>query len=167
MPLEPFKDFLIACVGASASFIGLLFVALSVVLARGDAGGLKFSDERLAETSFTALSNVFFISLVALIPGTNIGYVALIAALFGFRNVWRLFSRLRETRKKEGTAGRTEDIIWIVASVIVYAVEAVYAVRIILNPADIANLYIMMSILATLFGTALVRTWELTGVRAR
>src|ERR1700679_3635119 len=135
MQLELFKDFLIACVGASASFIGLLFVALSVVLTRvGEGNKLKFSDRRLAESAFTALANVFFISLTALIPGANIGWVALIVAFFGFRNVWRLFGRLREEKNREGNQERRSDIFWIVASALVYVAQAGGAINIILYP---------------------------------
>jgi hypothetical protein len=168
MPLDPFKDFLIACVGASASFIGLLFVALSVVLARGDAGAeLQFNDRRLAESSFTALANIFFVSLAALIAGTNIGYTALIASLFGLRNVWRLVARLRETRKTRTASDIKKDIFWIAGSVVIYAVQGIYAIRIIGKPADVSNLYAMAGILIGLFGVALVRTWKLTGIRAK
>ena len=38
MDITLYKDFLITCAGASASFIGLLFVALSVVLANNTPG---------------------------------------------------------------------------------------------------------------------------------
>jgi hypothetical protein len=162
MQLEPFRDFLIACVGASASFIGLLFVALSVVLTRTDEGKLEFSDRRLAESSFTALANVFFISLTALIPGVNIGWVALVVAFFGFRNVWRLFARLREEKDK---GDRRSDIFWIITSSLVYVAEAWCAVDIILKNTDVFGLNFMMGILIGLFGTALVRTWELIGIR--
>src|SRR5579884_4402005 len=102
MPISSLKDFLIACVGASASFIGLLFVALSVVLTRIEENSeLRFRDRRLAETSFIALADIFFVSISALISISNIGVVSLIAAFFGILNVYRLFSRLEKVKELE------------------------------------------------------------------
>src|SRR5271155_300351 len=116
MDLAPFNDFLIACVGASASFIGLLFVALSLVLARDDdagVGSLEFTDRRLAESAFTALANIFFVSLVALMPNTNIGDAAIVMALIGLRNSWGLFTRAKQIHKEQGGSYLGWDILWI------------------------------------------------------
>ena len=160
MNLAPFQDFLIACVGASASFIGLLFVALSLVLARDDdagVGALEFTDRRLAESAFTALANVFFVSLVALMPDTNIGWVALVMALVGLRSSWRLYARAKKARK---------EAFWISASSLVYLVEGIYAAAILLQPMSVTDLNVITSMLIVLFGGGLIRSWELTGIRA-
>ena len=170
MPLDPFKDFLIACVGASASFIGLLFVALSLVLARqGTDVELEFTDRRLAESAFTALVNVFFVSLVALIPGNDgIGWAALVVAVIGLRSSWRLFMRLKEVIKKDpNPLDRRRESYWIAVSLVVYVIQGLYAVRIIMNPMNVSNLNDMMSILLVLFGAGLLRSWELTGIRQK
>jgi len=168
MDLAPFYDFLIACVGASASFIGLLFVALSLVLARDDdagVGSLEFTDRRLAESAFTALANVFFVSLVALMPTTNIGWVALVMALVGLRTAWRLFVQARALKKSERGRYLKQDIFWIAASTLVYLFEGVYAVLLIVHPNSLSDLDVMTSIIIALFATALVRSWQLTGIR--
>ncbi len=82
-----------------------------------------------------------------------------------FRNVWRLFGRLREEKKKEENQERRSDIFWIIASALIYVAEAWYAIDIIRDPANAFNLNVLMGILLGLFGTALIRTWELIGVR--
>ena len=167
MPLDSLKDFLIACVGASASFIGLLFVALSVVLTKNDGNTeLKFKDRRLAETSFTALADIFFVSLSALISTSNIGIISLVAAFFGILNVRRLFVRLNEIRKIEKRPDWINNLYWIVASIGIYVIQIIYAIKILLNPNNISNYSAMMGIFIALFGIALVRTWELTGIRS-
>lgn len=168
MPLDSLKDFLIACVGASASFIGLLFVALSVVLTRNEGNAeLRFKDRRLAETSFTALADIFFVSISALISITNIGIISLIAAFFGILNVRRLFFRLGEIKKFEKQTDWKNNIYWIVASTGIYIVQAIYAIKILINPNNSSNYSAMMGIFIALFGIALVRTWELTGIRSK
>ena len=165
MTLDSLKDFYIACVGASASFIGLLFVALSVVLTREGNAELEFKDRRLAETSFTALADVFFVSLSVLISITNIGIVALLAAFFGLLNVKRLFVRLTEIKKVENKSDGRKNMYWIIASTGIYIVQGVYAVKIMRDVGNISNYYAMAGIFVALFGIALVRTWELTGIR--
>jgi hypothetical protein len=169
MNLAPFQDFLIACVGASASFIGLLFVALSVVLARDDdagVGSLEFTDRRLAESAFTALANVFFISLVALMPSTNIGDVAIVMALIGLRNSWSLFDRARNLKKSQAGPYIKRDLFWIGISALVYLFEGIYAIALIVHPNSALDLNIVVSIIIALFATALVRSWQLTGIRS-
>jgi hypothetical protein len=169
MDLAPFHDFLIACVGASASFIGLLFVALSLVLARDDdagVGSLEFTDRRLAESAFTALANVFFVSLIALMPATNIGWAALVMALIGMRTAWRLFVQARTIKKSKQGRYHKQDIFWIAASTLVYVFEGVYAILLLLHPNSTSDLDIMTFVLIALFSTALLRSWQLTGIRA-
>jgi hypothetical protein len=163
-----FNSFLIAGVGASASIIGLLFVALSLVLSRGNGEiELEFSDRRLAESAFTALANVFFISLWALIPEANeIGYVTVIVAFAGLRSSFYLFKRLREIRAKHEVEEKQGiEITWLIFSLIGYGIEAAYGIRIIMMPTDIGNYYALATILAVLFGAGLIRSWELTGIR--
>jgi hypothetical protein len=165
MDLAPFKDFLIASVGASASFIGLLFVALSVVMGRkSEDSELEFNDRRLAESAFTAFANVFFVSLVALMPDTNIGWAALVMALIGLNNSWRLFAWAKKI-KAQGGPHLEREIFWISASVIVYLLEAIYALGILIHPTSASDLNWITSIIIALFGGGLVRSWELTGIR--
>ena len=165
---DSLKDFLIACVGASASFIGLLFVALSVVLTRNESSTeLEFKDRRLAETSFTALADIFFVSISALISLTNIGLAGLIAAFFGLLNVRRLYARLKELAKSEKKPDWRKNLYWILASTGIYLVQGFYAIKIMEDSANISNYYAMMGIFVALFGVALARTWELTGIRSR
>lgn len=154
-----FTDFFLTSVGASASFIGLLFVALSVVFMRNDGKSadekLEFRERRLAESSFTGLANIFFLSLMALLPDTNVGYVAIILAFFGIRSALRIF------KSREGDIG----IAWLLASFAIYGFQIFYAVRIISDPANVANYYAISDLIIILFGGALLRAWELVGMR--
>ena len=72
-------DFFSASVGAAAAFIGLLFVA--VTLAPHRVFGTEANPRRRAEATqaFVALGNVFFVSLSALIPGSGLTVILVIA----------------------------------------------------------------------------------------
>jgi hypothetical protein len=168
MDLALYNDFLLTCAGVSASFIGLLFVALSVVLAgKDDSIEMEFTDRRLAESAFTALAVVFFISLCALIPGANIGYVALIAAFFGMRSSWLLYVHFRRNRKQhENRPHSRSDRFWIYVSLAIYLVLGIGALYIIIIPTNAIGLDVMMAILIWLFGIGLSRAWALTGIRS-
>jgi hypothetical protein len=169
LDLASYQVFFVACVGASASFIGLLFVALSVVLGNKDADvELEFTDRRLAESSFTALAIIFFISLDALTPDTNIGYVTLITAFIGLRSSWQLFQRFRETRSKGGVISYQKgDVFWFIVSLFIYIAQGICGILIIRNPLDTTYLDYLSGILLWLFGMGLVRSWALTGIRSK
>jgi hypothetical protein len=156
MPPASFNDFFITCVGASASFIGLLFVAISVVLSRGDSQ-LEFNDRRLAETAFMALANIFFVSLQAVMPAANIGYIAIIFGALGISSAFRIFSY------RQGD----KAVLWFVSSNLAYLFQIFYSIRLIIHPDDVGDIYALASLILILFGGALVRSWELTGIRGR
>lgn len=168
MDLSLYKDFFIACLGASGTFIGLLFVALSVVLAdRSEGAEMEFTDRRLAESAFTSLAVIFFISLCALIPGANLGYVALFMAAIGLRSSLRLLSRFRENRTRhDHRAHSRSDMFWIIVSLAVYLILGVVAIRIIFDPSDMLYIETLVGMLLWLFGMGLLRSWALTGIRS-
>ncbi|HEX4103880.1 MAG TPA: hypothetical protein VHZ04_00135 [Candidatus Paceibacterota bacterium] len=154
-----FNSFLLACVEASASLIGLLFVALSLVLGRAGGDELEFRERRLAETAFTALANAFFLSLDALLPSANIGWIAIIFALIGIRSSYRTFS------KRDDSVGT--NMTWFIASILIYLIQVVYAVLILQNPSDVSNFYGITTVILILFGVGLLRTWGLLGLHKK
>jgi hypothetical protein len=151
------KDFIVASTGASASFIGLLFVAMSFITDNGDKDKKRVATERiLAESSYIALLNVFFVSLVALIPDTTIGYVTVIMAVLGLSNSIRLTH-----------SGIKDGVNWGILSIstLLYTFEAIYGVYILFHHNQVIGKYTIMTIILFLFGAALGRAWELTGIR--
>lgn len=170
MPLDAFKDFFVACIGASASFIGLLFVGLSVVLSRSENdNGIAFTDRRLAESAFTALVDIFFVSLSSLIPGVNLGYPSVIVAVIGLRSSNRLYQRFREHRADpdDTMAFRRIEVVWLIASSLIYVVQGYVGIRMLVLPLDDTNTYAAVAIMLILFGAGLFRSWELMGIRRR
>jgi hypothetical protein len=81
-----FTNFFLGSVGASATLIGLLFIAVSIE--PRSVFGTEASAERqaVAAGAFTALANVFFVSLGALIPGTNLGGFVLVVSTVALLN---------------------------------------------------------------------------------
>src|SRR5437763_13956963 len=79
MPAE-FQPFFIASVAASSALIGLLFVSVSIAPERIFGEGAEPRKQALAVSAFSALANVFFISMASLIPGVPLGLVVTILA---------------------------------------------------------------------------------------
>src|SRR5260370_22343121 len=70
-----FANFFIASAGAGAALVGLLFVAVSIAPEQLVTRRAPMERQAVAGSAFTALMNAFFISLVALIPHFNVGFI--------------------------------------------------------------------------------------------
>jgi hypothetical protein len=143
--LHELHDVFAASIGAAAALIGLLFVAISVAPER--VFGIEADNDRRAnaERTFTALVNVFFVSLVALLPhnqGKAIEVVAILsmvqtarAGVLAFRrrpqlSSWRhtgLISfvafgfELFAARQIQANDGWTDDVLYVILGLYFYA----------------------------------------------
>jgi hypothetical protein len=79
--LAGYHDFFIASAGAAAALTGLLFVAISITTDKTFGEKADHVRRLAAERTFTAFTNVFFISMAALLPQQAIGAITAIAAL--------------------------------------------------------------------------------------
>lgn len=88
-----YLEFMITSAGAAGAMIGLLFVAISLRsdIVFGENAPAKV--KTLAGSSFTGLVNAFSLSLLAIIPSTNIGVGMAILAVVCLSSTWRLHSR--------------------------------------------------------------------------
>lgn len=160
MLLDAYRDFFITCVGASASFIGLLFVALSVILDNEQAR-LEILDRRRAENAFIAFANIFFVSFVTLIPGNATSFVAILSGIISLYILYRLFTAENYIR----LAG--SSIIWLIATIIIYLTEIIFAALMLADPANTLDITMLSAVIMVLFATGLLRAWELTGIHRR
>ncbi len=88
-----YVEFMITSAGAAGAMIGLLFVAISLRtdLVFGARSSAKV--KTLAGSSFTGLVNAFSLSLLAIVPSTNIGVGMVALALACLFTTWKLHSR--------------------------------------------------------------------------
>jgi hypothetical protein len=113
-----YLEFMITAAGAAGAMIGLLFVAVSL---RSDLVFGKNAPQKaktLAFSSFTGLVNAFSLSLLAIVPTTNIGWPMCILAViclyhtlnlhlrtFGITTQWRVFIVSTLNYLAEGVGG--------------------------------------------------------------
>jgi len=152
------NNFLLATIGSSASFIGLLFVAMSFTLPADPSREDAHRKQTLAEGSYIALINIFFVSLVALVPGVQMGYVIVVMSLVGLISVYRSL----RWHKRLLLASNAFTIVY---STILYLGELAFGLPILLHPNTTIDRYSFMTLIIFLFAMALARAWELTGVR--
>jgi hypothetical protein len=146
-----YDTYLATMATAAAALIGLLFVAVSV---RDDTiFGPKAipGGEALAITAFTGLVNSFVVSLLGLIPRTNIGEPAVIMAVIGIVAIVRLQRRLHTRRN------------WIVLGItlLAYAAQLVFGVLLLVDPHDSDQLIQLCFIVFVTLIVSLQRAWSL------
>ncbi|HSX42778.1 MAG TPA: hypothetical protein VLF59_01695 [Candidatus Saccharimonadales bacterium] len=159
MVADNLHDFLVASVGASASFIGLLFVALTLVLGRLRAGSLLAGRERaLASSSYTALFTVFFISMFGLVPGVNMGWAMVGLGWLG------MLSSLRLARAPRANAAQKENAPVVSALTLLYVALAIFGIYTATGHSRHIQSNVLFAILFVFYTAALSRAWALIGV---
>lgn len=155
-----YANYFLGSTGASAALIGLLFVAISLAPERIVGPTATAMRSAQARSAFMALLNVFFVSLVALIPKTNLGYTALIMGVLGVgitmsfgRNLWEAL--------REGQAW--PRLILFVAGLVIYGWELWYAVGLLRQPQDASNIEGLAYLALAAYGLGVGRAWQLMG----
>jgi hypothetical protein len=149
---EGFTDYFAAASAAAGTLIGLLFVVVSL---RPEAvlGGAAAPHVRAVATSaFTALVNSFFVSLIALIPGTSLGYTAAVMALLSLHRTLRLHL---------GLTRRTAALVQLVLALAAYLAQLVAGVALAVRPHAQGLVYDVAYLLIASFAVALTRAWTL------
>ena len=136
---------------AAGALVGLLFVV--VALSPGQIVGPRADSvaRGLAVSSFNGLVNAFFVSLLALIPGHNLGVGAAIVAVFGLYHTLRLHL---------GRPGARHLVIF-AASLLAYGFELYLGIAFKLHPHDAGLVNDLTFVLIGLFAVAISRAWQL------
>jgi hypothetical protein len=154
--LKELHDFFVASVGAAAALVGLLFVAVSIAPEKIFGANASATRRADAERAFTALSNVFFVSLAALTPRGPLQAVAVVAAI---AMVQIVVTALTLRRRYPGKfTWRNVGLI----SLAIYAFEFVSAVR---SAASESRAGTIVYIVFGLYAYALGTSWSLLGAK--
>jgi hypothetical protein len=147
-----FTGYFAAAATAAGALIGLLFVAISLrpesIL--GDQAAPV--GRAMSGSAFTALSNSFFVSLIALIPQASLGIEAAVLALLSLYNTIRLH---------RGLARPEAALHLLVLSLAAYLGQLVVGILLIISPHDASLVYDMAYLLIASFAAALGRAWAL------
>jgi hypothetical protein len=155
-----YQPFFMASVGASAALIGLLFVSVSMAPER--IFGAESDPRRQAQalSAFSALANVFFISMSSLIPGVLIGLVVTAVAVASTFQLLGLLLRARTWHADLITAIR--GAILFVVSALIYGTEIYLGLQLWTRPSTGA-LVGLLEVLLGAYAIGLGRAWQLLG----
>ncbi len=160
MPSD-FQPFFTASVAASAALIGLLFVSVSIAPERVFGPAAEATRQAQALSAFTALANIFFISMASLIPNSPFGIVMTIIALPAVLQTLLLLRLIPHWREAH--------IVWrglflFLVSAAIYTYEIVLGIE--LWQSFGKNLDALVNVLFVMLGAYAVglgRAWELLG----
>jgi len=155
-----FQPFLMASVGASAALIGLLFVSVSIAPERVFGTQSDVVRQAQALSAFTALTNVFFISLMGLIPGVLFGLVVWIVSIPATLQTLAL---LKHARKWREVRIAFRGLFLFLASAIIYGYEFWLGIQLWRSPTDKGALINLLLVLLGAYAIGLGRAWELLG----
>ena len=137
---------------AAGALIGLLFVAITLRPESVTGTGALAKTQAIAVSAFTALVNAFFVSLIALVPSTNLGYTAVIMALGGLYSTFRLHRSL----------GKGESaLLQLVLATAAFLTQLVTGAFLIASPDRQSLVYTLAYVVVAAFAAALTRAWSL------
>jgi len=160
MVTAEYQPFFMASVGASAALIGLLFVSVSIAPERIFGAASDPRRQAQALSAFSALANVFFISLSSLIPGVLIGLVVMAVAGASSIQLLGLLVRVRSWHADWITAIR--GAILFVVSALVYGTELYVGLQLWRAPSTAAMVG-LLEVLLGAYAIGLGRAWQLLG----
>jgi hypothetical protein len=167
--IDHYKMFFVATSGASAAILGLLVVAVSVVNA--DDSDAKTRERRtvLAGSAFLALVDAFFVSIVALTGGPAIfGTSNLVMAMVGLLATGQLIPRAKQAGNfSRGFPTRRLNIVFAAISAGGFGIQLGLGIALLADAQSSALQRALVLVIVGLFGSALGRAWEVTGIRRR
>ncbi len=162
---EAFHDYFVASTGAGAALVGLLFVAVSIAPEQTVMSGAPVERQAVATSAYTALLNAFFLSLVALLPQTNLGWAALVLSLIGLANHFILGWNLsRHSLRRWFSMIRRAALI--LAGLLLYGYELYNAILLLLSPTNSTPIAALAPLLVGIYALGLTRAWQLLGGRS-
>jgi hypothetical protein len=155
-----FQGFFTASVAASAGLIGLLFVSVSIAPQRVFGQQSEAVRQAQALSAFTALANVFFISLMSLVPDVRFGLVVAVVSLPAIVQTLALLGLARQWRSS-GIIAR--GVFLFLASAAIYGYELTLGIQMWREPTNRGALISLLFVLVGAYSVGLGRAWELLG----
>jgi hypothetical protein len=167
--LGHYEMFFATSAGASAAILGLLVVAVSVVNADDSDAQTRERRTVLAGTAFLSLVDAFFVSIVALTGGATVfGISNLVMAIVGLLATGRLIPRAKRAGNfSRGFPTRRLNLAFAVISAGGYSIQLGLGIALVTDTQNSALRRALVLVVVGLFGSALGRAWEVTGITRR
>ena len=164
-----YESFFIASAGASAAILGLLVVAVSVVNADDKNPTTRELRTVLAGSAFVVLTDIFFVSIVALTGGSVVLALASITmGAVGLLATKELIPRAKRAGNFARTARSRElNLVFASISVVGYTVQLGIGVALLTDSPSAALQRALVLVLVVFYASALGRAWVVAGITRR
>ncbi len=162
-----YRDLFAAIAGCAGALTGLLFVAMSVAPPQrrsGPGSGGQVIQQVRAAAALLGFTNALAVALFGLVPGTSVGYPALVLGVIGLlftaagaRSIFSNRSMLRQHWKRQ--AGLIALLLGI------FGTEFVSGLMLSLNPQHFRSVQTISYALVASLLIGIARAWELVGDR--
>jgi hypothetical protein len=163
---EGLREFFTASTGASATLLGLLFVAVAVEPKSIVGERSSVESRSRASSAYTALINIFFVSLLGTIRTSGLRFLPMIMAAAGLVTALSIGVNLRRESPRRRSVLSLGGTLWL-GTMVVYALELWYGWQVVRDPGNPAHIYSLAYVLFGVYAVALARAWELLGARER
>jgi hypothetical protein len=160
MAIGSYRDLFVVIATAAATLIGLLFVALSVSESRGGTRP-KVVRQFRAAASFVAFINPLTVTLFGLVPGTNVGYPALVLGASGLLFTAAGVRRTLELPFRHIVSSQQPFLVSLL--LLVFGFELAFGIVLIINVRSTSALGNIGNILIVSLLIGIARAWELVG----
>jgi hypothetical protein len=164
VPLAAFHDFFTACATVAGALIGLLFVAISVSPAKTTGPRASVEHQATAGAAFTALVNTLVFSLVALLPGGDLGLAVAILGGSGLASTVSLAFLLYRRGHREAVR-RFSQAVLLVPPLALYALQLANGIGLARSPGKSSLISSQGGLAIVFFVYAIARAWQLVGAR--
>jgi hypothetical protein len=157
-----FNDFFLAVAGASGALVGLLFVAVCLDPERLVGPDAPLSQHLRASTALTAMLSSLILSLIALIPDTNLGWAALSVGGGGLLFVAATLRRMISAPADDERSRRSSIGVLIgFLAVMVLQLEA--GIRLVAAPHNSSPMSTVAGAIVASLAIGVNRSWDLVG----
>jgi hypothetical protein len=150
-----------ALAATAGSLTGLLFVALSVVRRPAAEAGRAVVQEIRAAAALLAFFNAMAVSLFSLVPGTNVGYPAVVLGLGGLLFTAASLRSIVASRAASGL--RRQQAGLVIVLLLIFGSELVNGIRVLVRPHSSSPVEDISYALAASVLVGIARAWELVG----
>jgi hypothetical protein len=158
-----YRDLFAATAGAAAALTGLLFVAMTVASQRALVRGPRVIRQIRASAALLAFTSTLAIALFGLVPGTNIGYPAVIVAAIG---ILFIAAAIRSIVGSRAGPALVRSQVWLILVLLLIAFAELAAGVVLLgNPASATSIQTIGYAVVSSLLVGIGRAWEFIGER--